>query len=168
MLMVEAKSTFRDGRVPMPPLPNSFAGMMEMYEANYILIRKLCGDRKTMPAVAVSRVANCVDLHLRILAQTKYTTTIALTHYFPDGETCGRREYPDIRLKIYYDSLQVEVLPQFCYYRNRDFYSFDRDATSCLPQRWRMNRFLFKWLSWCDRQGHSFRTDRQCRATTVR
>lgn len=145
----------------MPPLPNSFAGLMEMYEANYILIRKLCGDRKTMPAAAVSRVSNRMSLHLRVLMRDKYTTTIALTHYFTDTETGGRRAYPDIKLKIYYDSLQVEALPQFCYYRNRDFYTFDRDSTSCLLQRWRINRFLFKWLSWCDRQGHSFRADRQ-------
>lgn len=150
----------RPRHVPTPPFPNSFAGVMEMYEANYIRIRKLCGDRKTMPSVAVSRVAGCMDLHLRTLVRTKDTATIALTHYFTDAKTGGRRAYPDIKLKIYYDSLQVEVLPQFCYYRNSNFRTFDRNDASCLLQRWRMNRFLFKWLSWCDRRGHSFRTEK--------
>ena len=29
------------------PLPNSFSGLMEMYEGNYIRLRKLLGDKES-------------------------------------------------------------------------------------------------------------------------
>ena len=131
-----------------------------MYEVNYIRIRKLCGDRISMPSAAVSRVSEGMDLHLQVLVRTKYTSTIALTHYFT-GSEAGLVAYPDIKLKIYYDSLQAEVLPRCCHLNLR---TFSHDATHFfLLKRWRMNRFLFKWLSYCDRQGHSFRVDSKSR-----
>jgi len=160
ILTSEKQSTLQPGYMPAPPLPNSFAGLMEMYEVNYIHVRKLCGDRISMPSAAVSRVPEGMDLHLQVLIRTKYTSTIALTHYFADSEV-GLVAYPDIKLRIYYDSLQAEVLPQCCRLNLR---AFSHDAAHFfLLKRWRMNRFLFKWLSYCDRQGHSFRADSKSR-----
>lgn len=160
ILTSEKQNTFQPGYTPAHPLPNSFAGLMEMYEVNYIYIRKLCGDRISTPSAAVSRVPEGMDLHLQVLIRTKYTSTIALTHYFTDSEA-GPVAYPDIKLRIYYDSLQAEVLPRCCHLNLR---AFSHDAAHFfLLKRWRMNRFLFKWLSYCDWQGHSFRVDSKSR-----
>ncbi|MBT8124034.1 MAG: hypothetical protein KJO81_04330, partial [Gammaproteobacteria bacterium] len=69
--------TLRQGRMPRDilaaPLPNSFSGLMEMYEGNYIRLRKLLGDKDSMPSVAVSRITNGMDLYLQVLNKTRYT-----------------------------------------------------------------------------------------------
>ncbi len=154
--------TFRQGRAPKPilasPLPNSFSGLMEMYEGNYIRLRKLLGDKGKIPEVAVSRVVNGMDVYLQVLEQTKYTSTIALTYYFSDVKE-GFLAYPNLKIRIYYDALQAEVMSQAYKRRDPNFRSFNHDIDASLLKRWRMNRFLYKWLSYCDRQGHSFQID---------
>lgn len=143
-------------RLLADPSPNTFAGLMEMYEANYIRLRKLCGDKDTMPAIAVSRIPSGMDLYLQVLEQTRYTSTIALTYYFTDAKS-GVQAYPNLKLRMYYDARQAEVLSQS--FRNRstgNCIGRHRASSPSLPRRWRLNRFLFKWLSYCDRQGHSF------------
>lgn len=137
------------------PSANSFAGLMEMYEANYIYLRKFCGLKNDIPPVAVSRIANGMDLYLQVLEQTKYTTTIALTYYFVDHSTAFSA-YPDLKIRIYYDALQAEVLSQTYKRQDPNFHAFNHRISPSLVKRWRMNRFLYKWLSYCDRQGHSF------------
>lgn len=153
------KQTLRQGRMSKhilaPPLPNSFAGLMEMYEGNYIRLRKLLGDKDSMPTVAVSRITQGMDLYLQVLEQTKYTSTIALTYYFSDAEE-GFLAYPNLKLRVYYDALQAEIMSQAYKRRDPNFHAFDHQQDPSLLKRWRMNRFLYKWLSYCDRQGHSF------------
>ena len=141
------------------PLPNSFAGLMEMYEGNYIRLRKLLGDKGDIPEVAVSRISQGMDLYLQVLEQTRYTTTIALTYYFSDTEE-GFLAYPNLKIRIYYDALQAEVMSQS--YRRKykavdtKFHAFNHHSNPSILKRWRMNRFLYKWLHFCDRQGHTF------------
>ena len=151
--------TLRQGRMPRDilaaPLPNSFSGLMEMYEGNYIRLRKLLGDKDSRPSVAVSRIRNGMDLYLQVLEQTKYTSTIALTYYFSDVQE-GFLAYPNLKIRIYYDALQAEVMSQTYNRRDPNFHAFNYHVDPTLLKRWKMNRFLYKWLSYCDRQGHSF------------
>lgn len=144
------------------PSPNTFAGLMEMYEANYIRLRKLCGTKDTMPAIAVSRIPQGMDLYLQVLEQTRYTSTIALTYYFTDAKN-GLLAYPNLKLRIYYDALQAEVISQTFRNKNMNNHSYRPRTSPSLPKRWHLNRFLFKWLSYCDRQGHSFVKNNQLR-----
>ena len=147
--------TFRQGCIHASPIPNSFAGLMEMYEGNYIRLRKLLGDKEKIPSAAVSRIAKGMDLYLQVLEQTKYTSTIALTYYFTDTNQ-SFLAYPNLKIRLYYDALQAEVMSQTYRRRDPNYCSFNHQGDPSLLKRWRMNRFLFKWLSYCDRQGHSF------------
>ncbi len=156
------KDTLLQAKILTPPVPNSFAGLMEMYEANYIRIRKLCGDKNAMPEVAVSRIYNGMDLYLQVLEQTKYTSTLALTYYFADEEV-GVLSFPNVKVRVYYDALQAEVMSQSYRRAKPDFSAFHHLGNPSLLLRWRMNRFLFKWLSFCNRQGHSFKLDDKSR-----
>lgn len=144
------------------PSPNTFAGLMEMYEANYIRLRKLCGTKNAMPAIAVSRIPRGMDLYLQVLEQTRYTSTIVLTYYFTDAKS-GVLAYPNLKLRIYYDALQAEVLSQTFRNKNINNRAYRPRTGPSLPKRWHLNRFLFKWLSYCDRQGHSFVKNDQLR-----
>ena len=152
------KQTLHQGRTLAPPLPNSFAGLMEMYEGNYIRLRKLLGDKDKIPSVAVSRIAKGMDLYLQILEHTKYTSTLVLTYYFSDADQ-GFLAYPNLKIRLYYDALQAEVMSQAYRRRDPNYHAFNHSHDLSLLKRWRMNRFLFKWLAYCNRQGHSFQED---------
>lgn len=156
------KDALQIGRMLAPPLPNSFAGIMEMYEANYIRLRKLCGSKELMPIVAVSRVTKGMDLYLQVIEQTRYTSMLTMTYFFSDDKI-SFIAYPDLRLRIYYDALQAEVISQSYRRNNHRFKAFNHAKDPSLLKRWRMNRFLFKWLSYLDHQGHSFRSDDRSR-----
>ncbi|HET8701952.1 MAG TPA: DUF1249 domain-containing protein, partial [Nitrococcus sp.] len=60
----------------------SFAALMEMYENNYIYMRRLVPDLDRTQDVVTSRVDGAVDLHMEVLDRHAYTTSLRLTHHF--------------------------------------------------------------------------------------
>lgn len=135
-----------------PPPPRSFAGLMELYEANYIRFRRLCPGLENIEGGAVSRVRGALDLHLKLLARSRHTSTVSLTYYFKDshGAHCPN---PDVRLRVYHDALQTQVLSYSCVPLRHAGLA---DHRTTLNHRWMMNRFLFRWLGYCVRQGHVY------------
>ena len=129
-----------------------FAGLMELYECNYIRLRNLVPDLDAVPEQMVSRVAGALDLHVAITERCRFTTTLNLTYYFNDRE--GRFPAPDMRVRMYHDAQVGEVLS--CGRRrgirtavyNRMYHRYS------LLEKWRMNRFLQKWLGYSLMQGH--------------
>jgi uncharacterized protein YqiB (DUF1249 family) len=132
----------------------TFAGLMELYESNYIRLRNLAPELDAIAEHAVSRVPGALDLHLQLLECCRFTTTLGLTYHFHEED--GAFPAPDIRVRIYRDAQVAEVIscgrrrglhpPEY----NRLHHSYS------LTQKWRMNRFLHKWLGYCLRQGHRF------------
>ncbi len=137
-----------------PPKPRSFAGLMEIYESNYIQLRRLCPDLHALQDEVVSRVAGAMDLHLRLIERSRYTTTVLLTYTFEDADG-DERLNPNLIVRIYHDALQAEVLSRSC--RLEGEVGVDHlPPEGALKCKWRLNRFLFKWLAYCCRQGHCF------------
>ena len=140
------------------PKPNTFAGLMELYESNYIKIRKLCNNIKALNDYTVSKIEHGMDLHLQVTERTRYTVTINLSYKFPSQHNQAEfNHYPDVMVRIYFDAMQAEVLHRVS--RTRQFPHRPRfDSKShWLCNKWADNRFLFKWLSFCLHQGHQFR-----------
>lgn len=132
----------------------SFATLMELYESNYILIRRLAPALRDM-GDAVSRVPGGVDLHLRILERAPYTTSVSLTHYFdPDSPLYAE---PDLRVRVYHDARAAEVMPDTPTERFH-LWSGHRPEPKSLAWRWELNRFLNRWLRYCLTEGHGFNT----------
>ena len=132
----------------------NFAGLMELYECNYIRLRNLIPDLDFMQDHVISHLDGKLDLHLRIVERCKFTTTLNLTYYFHDDE--GSFPAPDMQVRMYHDAQVGEVIS--CGRRrgvrhavyNRMFNSYT------LSEKWHMNRFLQKWLGYCLMQGHRF------------
>jgi len=128
--------------------------LMALYECNYIRLRQMIACLPAGDEPVVSRLDGALDLHLRVLERSRYTTTLLLTYWFEDGE--GAFPAPEIRVRLYHDARLAEVLScgrrrgrrDALYDRTRRPYSLD--------QKWSMNRFLQKWLGYCLRQGHRF------------
>jgi len=147
-------------------VPRGFASLMDLYENNFIRIRKLipclsemhgqvsCVARVPKKAYSVSRVAGCLDLHCHILEQSKYTTTFVLTYYF--AETASSDSFigePQLRCRAYHDAGLVEVLTgHLLHGRQR----YDQMPTKAVQVKWRLNRLLYKWLGFSLHLGHHF------------
>lgn len=133
------------------PEPRTFAGLMEIYETNYINLRRLCGNINILDEWVISQVQTGLDLHLRIVDKAKYTLTLKLTYQFTDGISQRIDEYPDLLVRVYFDAKQAEVLKVFSTESNRHI-----DYRQRLFKKWCDNRFLYKWLKYCLNEGHHF------------
>ena len=132
----------------------NFAGLMELYECNYIRLRNLIPDLDFMQDHVISHIDGKLDLHLRIVERCKFTTTLNLTYYFHDDE--GSFPAPDMQVRMYHDAQVAEVIS--CgRRRGKRHASYNRMFNRySLSEKWRMNRFLQKWLGYCLMQGHRF------------
>ncbi|AHE98446.1 DUF1249 domain-containing protein [Thioalkalivibrio paradoxus] len=147
------------------PGAGDFAALMELYENNYLRLRRLCPNLDSIESGQVSVVEGATDLHLAILERTPYTTLLRLTYEFgSDGRTSRQ---PDLRIRLFHDARQAEVVGRHC--RRRGEGDLWLDAAAGMPGlacRWRHNRFLFKWLGFCLVQGHRFDGSETATVTT--
>lgn len=134
------------------PRPHSFAALMDMYEANYIRLRLFCGDIRQLPDESISTIIDGVPVRLKVIERSSHTTLLMLTYLFEDDE---RR--PDLKIQIYHDSRQADVVSRNCRITGQDMRLWEKELDSMLVCRWRLNRFLFKWLGYLEHQGHSFK-----------
>ncbi len=133
----------------------SFAGLMELYEQNYIRLRNIVPDIEVADEM-VSSVPGHQDLFLSITQRCKYTTMMRMTYQFEEE---GKLLFePDLHLKMYHDARVVEVQQM----HSRSYGPLY--MAQILEQKWRMNRFLYKWLGYCLYQGHYFQSMRHLKA----
>lgn len=132
--------------------PGSFAGLMDLYEHNYINLRRLIPQMPPPGSHQRSQAAHSLDLHLHINEQFRYTTELCLTYHFQRDN--GPVAEPDLHIRIYHDARLAEVMSARL--RHRPLFDTDEDDNSTLYARWHINRFLYKWLHYCLYQGHCF------------
>jgi uncharacterized protein YqiB (DUF1249 family) len=63
----------------------NFAGLMELYECNYIRLRNLVPDVDDMPDYVISRVEGVLDLHLRVVAMLSTIACSIATRWCRNG-----------------------------------------------------------------------------------
>jgi uncharacterized protein len=131
--------------------PHGFASLMDLYENNFIRFRKLAPDLSVLNDTSLSHVHGCLGLHLSVLERSRFTTTLLLTYHFDDaGEIVAE---PNLKLRIYHDASLVEVLGGHLRHgRER----LDHPPADARRQKWKLNRFLYRWLGYCLYQGHHF------------
>jgi uncharacterized protein YqiB (DUF1249 family) len=134
------------------PRPHSFIDLMDMYEHNYIRLRLFCGDIRNLADETISTIVDGVPVSLTVTERASHTTTLMLTYLFEDGD---RR--PDLKIQVYHDSRQADVISRNCRITGRDIRLWEEQVDSVLLCRWRLNRFLYKWLRHLEYQGHDFK-----------
>ncbi len=130
-----------------------FASLMDLYEQNYMLMRLLAPDLKSMSRGSfVSRVPGAMSLELTELEHSRYTSTFRLSYRFARNSLRGRNQRePDLAIRLYHDARTCEVMSGLMP-EERIEIRRKRD----LEEGRRLNRFLQKWLSYCLHQGHQF------------
>lgn len=140
-----------DARYLRPKTSGRFASLMDLYELNYMLCRVLIPDLRAMEGgVYLSKVPGCMTLELDEVVNAKYTTTFNLTYRF-SSELRHARE-PDLMIRLYHDARTCEVMSGLLSSKIDD----ERRVRD-MDDGYRLNRFVGKWLSYCGRQGHSFK-----------
>lgn len=132
-----------------------FDRLMREYGRNYERLGYLVPDLRTLRGGTVSLAVGMPDLHIEIIEQNRYTTTLVLTYALQiDGR---QRREPEVQLRAYHDARQAEVLAVRDRRRNR--WQPLRDGS--LSRKWRYTRFLGKWLAYCLLQGHGLPQSRR-------
>lgn len=133
----------------------SVGSLMALCEENYGALCRLVPELETLRRDLRSTCPGCIDLHLEIIEQARYTTLLRLTHFFPhdDGQVHHVPQAdPDALLRVYHDARQVEVLDL----RQTALPLHNHYRFPALEAKWKANLFLSKWLGYCLFLGHRF------------
>ncbi len=125
------------------PRVHSFAALMELYEANFILLRRLLPTLTSLDGLVCSQGRGGLPLYVQVIEQDKFTTVLRMFYRLP-AENGGINEAPDIHVRVYHDASVAEAVAGRL--RGRDCVVMGRTGERCLDVRWRLNRFLYKWL----------------------
>jgi hypothetical protein len=127
--------------------PKTFSGLMDLYEQNYIRLKKIVPDLEIADEM-ISIAPGHLDLYLTVDQRCKFTTMLRMTYHMGRGSKVICQ--PDMHLRIYHDARIAEVQDRLDK-KHRRIYS-----GRSLQQKWQLNRFLYKWLGYCIYQGHYF------------
>ena len=132
-------------------VPVDFVSLMDMYEDNFIKLRKLIPGIEQIQDSRVSISEGHLNLHLKIVERSKFTTTLKLSYCFTeDGNS---KLEPNLKIRIYHDAGLAEVMSGKLHHGRLVLENLPSNA---LKEKWKLNRFLYKWLKYCLRQKHSF------------
>ena len=132
--------------------PRTLASLMELYDSNYHRLLCLAPELKCMDRSYVSRVAGAMDLRLAVVERFKYTTTVILTYCFTSAT--GLVLEPNVKVRLYHDARLAEAVSDARRHRTRSGRCRRRGPLTELERKWDQNRFLQRWLGYCQRQGH--------------
>lgn len=134
--------------------PRTLSSLMELYDSNYRRLSRLAPELHVMDNSYVSRVAGALDLHLEVLERCRYTTTILLTYRF--SSAAGVLLEPNVKVRLYHDARLAEAMSDARRHRPRISRCWRRGRLTELQKKWDQNRFLQRWLGYCQSQGHLF------------
>lgn len=155
--MIDCQQKLHTGYGCEDVAPRGFVSLMDLYEQNYIRLRRLIPELADLPDNAISHLAGHLSLHLTVLERTAYTTTLYLTYYFEEPDKSVAE--PAITLRLYHDAHQAEVLTGHLLHGRQHYRRLSSGAVkSTGSSKWKLNRFLYKWLGYCLYLGHSFQS----------
>jgi len=125
----------------------TFDSLMEVFEHNYILVRRLLGDLRHLSDQQSLRNDNGPDILVECTERGPYTFTLKFTHQL--FAMANTQQMPVIRVRIYMDARSAEV-----WEHKANTTCLKDEAISCLKRRWRRNRFLLRWLTYLLQQGY--------------
>ena len=131
--------------------PNSFVGLMTLYESNYIKLNYLFPEIRQYNTDKSIKSLFGNDIHLGINKKTKYTMIVSMTYSFEEIDII---EYePNLTIKIYFDSRSAEVIGVGKLNKKSRLRDITYQNKNIINQLWRRNIILNKWLDYiidCD------------------
>lgn len=133
--------------------PRGLAGLITLYESNFLRLKLLWPDVATTTSQRLSSVYGDCDLQVRVVEKAPYTSTLSMSYLFSDGSRTISE--PDITIRVYFDAQIAEAMQVGSRYATQisDSFGFD-PLDKSLDARWVRNAFLNKWLEYCYDRGH--------------
>lgn len=130
--------------------------LMSLCDENYIRFRQLAKCLENIEDESCSIKYGDATLYLHILQRSRYTTTVLLAYSLLDGDNRETMCALDMKIRVYHDARQVEVLACCRHDSEMPQWLSESACRSTLQWRWRINKFLHKWLDYCLKLGHGF------------
>lgn len=116
---------------------STFDRLMETYEQNYILMRRLFGELRQL-----EKGDECpwnASVTSKIVTKNKFTLDIQFT----DQSVIGKSKQPlRLKVRIYHDARTAELLDSV--HREQ---CLENQASQCTHQQYKRNHMLKKWLT---------------------
>ena len=135
----------------------SFAGLMTIYESNYIKFLNIYPNielRVPIKNILVSHSDNDHDLFLTLDYEDRYTTSINLTYRLELNDELVLD--PNLNLKIYHDAKLIEANSNHTNYIHSKIKKIANKNFKELNIKWKNNIMLNKWLDYMIDVKHRF------------
>lgn len=116
--------------------PRTLSVLMGVYERNYERLVRLLGDPLRIPMRRRVCLPGRPQLYVEVTRRSRYTVELVLTHRF------GQERLPELAVRMYRDARLAEALPLAPG-------THPGRPLARLPERWRANLLLYKWLEYC-------------------
>ncbi len=136
---------YAHARVIPPMRPATFAGLMELYECNYILLKQLFDDHDPGAVHAVDCRDRRYRLESSLLERGPYTTTVLLSYSLLDRRRRPLAQPVRLKIRVYHDARQAELF--------RPARPLRTAAADAIAVRWSLNKFLNGVLTLFSRRG---------------
>ena len=135
--------------------PQSFAGLITLYESNYVRLQSLFPNVRSFDGELVSTVADDLPLHAVLIGRSRYTVTFSLSYRFDDDELGHAVDEPGMTVRVYLDANLAESMALSERYVQRLLGPDARSRYRELDSRWARNSMLNKWLEYLEDRGHA-------------
>lgn len=139
--------------------PRDLASLMALYAENFRQLKLLVDEHDLSHDRYLSRVPGELPLYLEVIERHRYTTFARLT-YVIDAEA-GLSLDPDAHVRIYHDAEVAEVTHCYPGRINQPLFGRPVPVRDVYERRWRVNRFLDRWLEYLIHRGHGLDTLRE-------
>ena len=124
--------------------PNSFTGLMTLYESNFLRLIDLKSDFMNLEGEHIARCKNENDIIFTITKKEKYTIFFSMSYIFADKISIEYK--PNLKIVVYSDGKLVQVTGIDETHECPDFNKITLPHKYIINHLWRKNIILNKWL----------------------
>jgi|TARA_B110000438_G_scaffold24874_1_gene23226 uncharacterized protein YqiB (DUF1249 family) len=134
--------------------PNSFIGLMTLYESNYLKLFNLIPNFTNLDGASIASTLNENDILLTINEKTKHTIAFSISYIFKDS--LGIEFEPNMKVSVYLDGKLAQVSSINEDKNNSVFNKIAHSHSDIINLLWRNNMIFNKWLDHIDDKKYYF------------
>ena len=134
--------------------PNSFIGLMTLYESNYLRLLDLIPNIKDLEGSYIGNTADENDILFVVNEKTKYTISFSMSYIFEDN--LGIEFEPNLKVNIYLDGKLAQVMSLNKDQNSTALNKIAHSHNKFIDFLWRKNMIFNKWLEHIVDKGYYF------------
>ena len=134
--------------------PNSFIGLMTLYESNYLKLFNLIPNFTNLDGASIASTLNENDILLTINEKTKHTIAFSISYIFKGS--LGIEFEPNMKVSVYLDGKLAQVSSINEDKNNSVFNKIAHSHSDIINLLWRNNMIFNKWLDHIDDKKYYF------------